>query len=135
MQKFNEDAEKYSDGSIEQLITCYLNSHDPIFRDGGASIKSNYDRYNLLNTKLAVFKKNQWAAYTQVLLTPVKDIRAKVLNEFTYAITLAPASLVFGLVIALLITLSIESIVRFFILLGHKLTARVQFSSARIDRL
>lgn len=106
--EFQDDADKYFNGSIEKLIAHYKEDDDQVFNTGGDSIQSIYDRNLLLKQNLAGFQSGSWAAYTQALFTPVSDVKKEVWQNYSYAILLQPESIAFGLVMGLVFTIAIE---------------------------
>jgi len=110
--EFQDDADKYFNGSIEALVTHYRNSGDAVFNDGGSSIQAIYSRYLLLKQSLSNFKSNAWNAYSQALFSPVSDVREEVKNNYSYAVKLDPEAVLLGLTTGLLLTVIIELTLR-----------------------
>ncbi|MDY0223604.1 MAG: DUF2937 family protein, partial [Desulfobacterium sp.] len=48
LNEFQDDADKYFDGSVEELIAHYKKNDDQVFNEGGRSIQSIYDRNIML---------------------------------------------------------------------------------------
>ncbi len=115
LKEFQDDADKYFDGSIEKLIAHYKKDEDQIFKTGGCSIQSIYDRNVLLSKKSSEFRSGSWAAYTQALFTPVRDVKKDVWKNYSYAVLLSPESIAFGLVTGLISTIAIELFLNLFI--------------------
>ncbi len=113
LNAFQDDADKYFDGSLEKLIDHYIGNEDQVFNDGGRSIQSIYDRYRLLQNSFAQFQSNRWSGYSQALFAPVPDVRSEVWKNYTYAIKLTPGAIAFGLLVGLFFSLGIELVVRF----------------------
>lgn len=112
LDKFQDDADKYFDGSLENLIAHYKNNEDQVFNEGGDSIQSIYDRNLMLRKRFEQFQSSPWAAYTQALVSPVPEVRKEVWENFSYAVQLKPNSIAFGLISGLVITLLIELLLR-----------------------
>ena len=49
LNEFRDEAEKFFDGSIEELIAHYQASDDRVFQEGGQSINAIFQRYQQLN--------------------------------------------------------------------------------------
>lgn len=127
LNEFQDDADKYFDGSIEKLIAHYKGNEDQIFNEGGRSIESIYERNLMLEGKLEQFQSSAWSAYVQALLAPVPDVRKESWENYSYAIRLKPGAIAFGLVTGLIVTLGIELMLRLLLkapkLIGRRLQA------------
>lgn len=115
LAEFKTEADKYFNGSLEELIAHYKGNSDKVFNAGGESIQSIYERNLLLKKKLADFQSSEWAAYTQTLLTPVPEVKTEVLNTYSYSIQLQPGAIAFGLCAGLIFTVAIEILLRLLI--------------------
>jgi len=112
LDEFRDEAERFFDGSIEELIAHYEASDDKIFQQGGQSISAIYQRNQQLNQAYRNFSKNAWSAYQQAFFTPVDDIQREVRASFSYTVKLNPGAILFGLVSGLLLAILGEFIVR-----------------------
>ena len=112
LNEFQDDADKYFDGSLEKLIAYYRENEDEVFNEGGRSIESIYERNVMLKNNFEKFQSSSWSAYTQAIVSPVPDIVEEVWNKYTYAIQLKPTSVAFGLITGLIFTLGIELLLR-----------------------
>jgi hypothetical protein len=110
--EFQNDANKYFDGSLEKLIAHYKENGDRVFSAGGNSIQSIYDRNLMLKKNFQEFQSSSWAAYIQALLSPVRGVKEEVLKNYSYSIQLAPKAITFGLVSGLIIAVAIELLLR-----------------------
>lgn len=128
LREFQEDADKYFEGDIEELIAHYKKDKDPVFTSGGESIDSIYQRNINLKKALANFKQGSFSAYTQVFLSPVKDIRSEVWRAYTYTIKLDPSAIVVGLTSGLILAIVAEFAVRGLIALMVLLNRKLQGS-------
>ncbi|MGM0526042.1 MAG: DUF2937 family protein [Pseudomonadota bacterium] len=112
ISEFRQEAEKYFDGDLEQLIAYYKQSDDRVFAEGGDSIDAIYQRYLLLQKALTEFGSSPFNAYQQTFLAPVSDIRQEVRNNFSYAIQLTPTAIGMGLVIGFILAVIGEIVMR-----------------------
>lgn len=112
LNEFRDEAERFFDGSIEELIAHYQASDDRIFQEGGQSISAIYQRNQRLNQAYRDFSKNAWNAYQQAFFTPVDDIQREVRASFSYTVKLNPGAILFGLVSGLLLAIFGEFTVR-----------------------
>ena len=108
LSEFQDDADRYFEGSLSRLIEHYKANSDEVFVAGGESIESIYNRNLFLEEKLAGFMSGTWMAYTQALFAPVPEVEAEVWKDFTYAVQVDPVSLGFGLAMGLLFTVLSE---------------------------
>lgn len=112
LNEFQDDADKYFDGSLDKLIAHYKENDDEVFNEGGRSIQTIYDRNLILRSNVEQFHSNPWSAYTQALLSPVANVQQDVWHNYSYAIQLKPSVVAFGLITALIFTLGIELLLR-----------------------
>ena len=128
LNEFQDDADKYFDGSLEKLITHYKDNDDQVFTEGSHSIKSIYDRNLMLRGHFEQFQSSSWSAYTQTLFSPVPDVRREVWGNYSYAIQLKPIAIAFGLITGLILTLGIELLFRLLCKSSKLLNKRFQAS-------
>lgn len=126
LNEFQDNADKYFDGSLEKLIAHYKDNEDQVIIEGGRSIQSIYERHLVLKGKFEKFQSNSWSAYTQALFTPVPDIGKEVWENFSYAIKLRPEAIVFGLVMGLIFTAVIEIVLKFLLIAPKLLHKSIQ---------
>ena len=112
LNEFQDDADKYFDGSIEKLIAHYKDNDDQVFAEGSHSIQSIHERNVMLRSHVEQFQSSSWSAYTQTLFSPVPDVRKEVWGNYSYAIQLKPMAIAFGLITGLILTLGIELLFR-----------------------
>lgn len=114
---FQEDADRYFDGDLQQLIDYYKADGDGVFFDGGQSIEAIHQRHSTLSNALEAFRSDTWSAYTQAFISPVPDIQQEVRANYSYSVKLDAAAISLGIVSGLLLSLSGETLVRFLRLL------------------
>lgn len=112
LDEFRDEAEKFFDGDIEQLIAHYEASDDVVFQEGGQSISAIYQRHQLLLRALNEFNENAWSAYIQAFVSPVADIQQEVRSDFSYTVKLSPGAILFGLVCGLVLAIIGELFIR-----------------------
>lgn len=123
---FQDDADKYFNGSLENLIAHYKENDDKVFNEGGDSIQSIYDRNMMLKKKFLNFQGSAWSSYFQAIVNPVSEVKNEVWRNYSYAIKLDPKSIVFGLVVGLLLAVLIELLLRSIFLISNTLNKRLQ---------
>lgn len=112
LTEFQGDADKHFGGSFDKLIAYYRENEDEVFKAGGRSVESIYNRNLMLRTHFEKFQSNSWAAYTQTLFFPVPDVGQEVRKNYSYAIQLNPRAVAFGLLSGLILTLVVELLLR-----------------------
>lgn len=112
LDEFQQEADRFFDGDIEQLIRYYQQSDDKVFVEGGKSIAAIYQRNQQLGKALQDFHQSRFNAFRQVFLQPIDDIRAQVQQQYTYAIQLTPTAIVSGLSLGLLVAIASETLLR-----------------------
>jgi len=116
LNEFNQDAQRYFDGSFDQLIAHYQSNLDPVIKDGGDSIAAIYNRNLELRQAWASFTTSTYSAYAHVILKPLPEIKNEVWHNYTFGITLKPSAIISGLTcgfsLALLIELSSLLVIR-----------------------
>lgn len=109
---FEDEARKYFEGSLAELIAHYRRSDDAVFVEGGDSIGELVDRHQLLALHLARYRNGPWQAYLETFVTAVPDVRADVGRRFSYAIKLEPTAIAFGLFCGFILSLTGEGLLR-----------------------
>lgn len=112
IQQFQQEADKYFNGDIQQLIAYYKASDDKVFVEGGESIDTIYQRYQRLRHKYQQFQQDSWSAYQQTFLSPVNSVRAEVRANYDYAIRLTPDAIAVALVIGFILAAISEIVLR-----------------------
>lgn len=82
LNEFRDEAEKFFDGSIEELIAHYQASDDRVFQEGGQSINAIYQRNQLLEQAYRSFSQNAWSAYQQAFLPQLRTFSARFAAAF-----------------------------------------------------
>lgn len=108
LNEFQEDAERYFNGSLDKLIAHYQNNKDPVIKDGGDSIAAIYNRNQTLTQAWKSFTASTYSAYTHVILKPLLDIKYEVWSNYTYNIILNPSAIISGLTCGFILSLLIE---------------------------
>jgi len=108
LTEFQQDAERYFEGSLDKLIAHYQNNADPVIKAGGDSIATIYNRNLRLAQAWVAFTTDTYSAYTHVILKPVVDIKNEVWHNYTYSIVLKPSAIISGLTCGFALSLLIE---------------------------
>ncbi|PMG49594.1 hypothetical protein BCU91_02685 [Shewanella sp. 10N.286.52.B9] len=108
LAEFEQDADRFFAGDIQQLIAHYQHNPDQVFSAGGDSIQAIYQRYQLLNGALMQFNQTAFSGFEQVAFTPMEDIRQEVWHNFSHTIMLDTRAITIGLVLGFLLSLICE---------------------------
>jgi len=126
LDEFQQDAERYFDGSLDQLIAHYKNSPDPVIRDGGLSLSAIYSRNLILTRAWMAFNTSTYSAYTHVIFAPLNTIKNKVWSNYTYSILLDQSAIISGLSCGLALSLLLDLSALLIGLMAQQLWRRVQ---------
>jgi len=108
LKEFQQDAQRYFDGSLDKLIAHYQHNPDPVIQDGGTSIEAIYSRNQSLTQAWSTFSSGTYNAYTHVILEPLDDIKNEVWSRYTYSIVLNRSAIISGLGCGFILSLVIE---------------------------
>lgn len=114
VREFQDDADRFFDGSLEALIAHYRSSGDTVFNAGGESILELVERRNLLSNALREFQSSSLNAYLHTLLDPVADVRDEVIQNYGYTVNLRPLAIGIGLAAGLLLMLTVDLLLSLF---------------------
>ena len=116
LDEFQQEADRYFNGDIEQLIAYYRESDDQVFSEGGDSIDAIYQRNQQLQQALSNYQQSLRSAYWQTFVGPQTDIRSEVVTSYTYAIQLTPHAMAVGLILGFLVAVIMELLLRLLLL-------------------
>jgi hypothetical protein len=133
LREFQQDADKFFGGDIQQLVAHYQQQKDPVFNAGAKSIQAIYSRMSLLSTALNQFNQSFYNAYSQVFISPIDDIRSHVWQHYTYNIMLNGSAITVGLLMGLLFAMCIETLLHLLILLLKTSTKKLRVTRKAID--
>lgn len=102
---FQDDADKYFDGDIRQLIEHYVKAADPVIMSGGKNIDALFSRQEELQQAFNDFQSSFYSPYLQVAVKPVKDIRQQVWERYTHTIVLTQEAVIVGVLSGVLMLL------------------------------
>jgi hypothetical protein len=121
LEEFQDDADKFTNGSIERLIQRYRENSDRIVVEGAESIQAIYRRSQMLEGRFREFQSSRIAAYIQALFRPVHEVRGEVLRSYSFVVPLDSTAVAFGLIFAFVLTFFFEMILRIAVsLLWHR---------------
>ena len=110
LKGFEDTARRFFNGDLQALVRHYRSSDDPVFNSDANSIDSLLIRNRLLEREWQILQ-GPWLERTwHVLVQADSQLREETLKGYNYQILLAPEALAWGLSFALLLALSIESL-------------------------
>jgi len=110
LAEFQDDAELFFDGDLEQLVAYYESRDDEVIVAGGQSIRALVDRNLALKNALTQFNASLGGAYYQVFLSPLVEINEQLQASYQYSVTLNAASIGSGIGLGLLCLILLELI-------------------------
>lgn len=124
---FQQTADRYFSGSVEKLIAHYKVSDDPVFRDDADSIQSIYLRVQLLSNELTQLQRHSFIAAYHSLFNHQKALMEETLAQYSYVILLSPGALLWGICLALVFAMMIETMLRLIIrMIGKSISPSVR---------
>lgn len=103
MAAFQDDAERFFKGDILQLIAHYDKTDDPVFVEGGGSIRALVLRNQQLLEAHSAYQSSLLSRYAHVFLSPLTEIQTEVWGSFTHSIVLNKEAIIFGVFFGLMV--------------------------------
>ncbi len=107
-QPIQEVANKYTNGSIEQLIEMHRKSDKKAFQDEGTAIENIYQRKLRFEAEAAALKTSLAQKILHVLFHYDRDILDETLSQYSYTVPLNQDALIVGAVGAVVMVLALE---------------------------
>ena len=108
LAEFQNDADKYFSGDMDQLVAHYRASADQVFNAGGESIDAIRQRHAQLQSALSRFTQHAYSPYYQTLIEPVPEIQKEVWEQFSHTVVLDQTAIAIGVICGVLLTLVIS---------------------------
>ncbi|GLT13541.1 DUF2937 family protein [Vibrio algivorus] len=112
LSQFQDDADQYFNGSLEQLLKHYARNQDPVIVAGGKSIKTLVARNQMLTQAQSNFHQSRYSPYLQVFVSPISEIRQDVWNHYEYKVILNAEAISIGAIFGLMV-LALSELVLF----------------------
>lgn len=112
---FQQTAERYFAGDIKKLVAHYLASDDVVFKQDANNIQFIVQRVALLKEELKLLQQGALISTFHVVFTHDDAIMRETLAQYTYVLILQPTAILWGIAIALLLSILIELIFTAFI--------------------
>ena len=110
---FKQTADRYFNGSVEDLVKHYENSDDPVFNNDARNIRFISERVaRLQGEALALAQPALWRVL-HVITTPDKQIIQQTMQQYSYMILIDPQALIWGVICGFLIAILLEGILHF----------------------
>lgn len=110
LKGFEDTARRFFNGDLQALVRHYRSSDDPVFNSDANSIESLLIRNRLFEREWQILQ-GPWLERTwHVLVRADSQLREETLKGYSYQILLAPEALAWGLGCALLLALTVESL-------------------------
>lgn len=122
--EFQNDADNYFNGDLQQLVRHYKSKSDPIIVDGGSSIAALVERNLLLDDALNKLQRSSLSRYQYSLIQPLAEIQAETLDAYDYSIKLNLQGISWALACGFVISLLIECLLLLFAVLSKRLFRR-----------
>ncbi len=107
-QPIQEVANRYTNGSIEQLIEMHRKSDKKAFQDEGTAIENIYQRKLRFQAEADALKTSLPYKILHVVFHHDRDILDETLAQYTYTVPLNEDALVVGGAVTVLILLALE---------------------------
>lgn len=101
VREFQDDADRYFGGDLDQLIAHYDATPDPVMVAGGQSIQAIAARNRLLTRALDSYRRSPVHAYFATLVSPVPEVREQLWRDYQYNVTLDITAIAVGVGFAL----------------------------------
>lgn len=115
LSQFQQDADQYFNGNIDQLLKHYARNQDPVIVSGGQSIKALVARNQMLTQAQSDFHQSLYSPYLQVFISPISEIRQDVWNHYEYKVILNAEAISIGAIFGLMV-LALSEFVLFILL-------------------
>jgi hypothetical protein len=110
LSTFKNDAERYFNGDIQQLINHYQKKSDPIIVDGGNNIASIFERNIRLKDAHQYFENSLFGRYAHTLYQPIEAIKAETWASYDYAIKLNSVGIIWALSVGFILSMLMDTI-------------------------
>lgn len=103
LSQFQQDADQYFNGNLQQLLEHYDRNQDPVIVAGGQSIKALVLRNQMLTQAQSNFHQSLYSPYLQVFVSPIAEIRQDVWNHYEYKVILNAEAISIGVIFGLMV--------------------------------
>ncbi|MGO4893275.1 DUF2937 family protein [Flavobacterium sp. W21_SRS_FM6] len=107
---FQQTADRFFAGDIQKLLNHYKASDDAVFKQDAGNIEYIVTRVALLKDEMMMLQQGQIQRTFHVVFAHDQTIMQQTMAQYTYVLILQPSALLWGLAIALLLSLLIEAL-------------------------
>jgi hypothetical protein len=107
---FQRTADQYFGGSVDALITHHSSSSDAVFRDEAKTIAAMYARLRTFSAELEAMRGSPLARLLHVATNANREILQETADAYSYTVPLDAPAILYGVCMALLLSLLIETI-------------------------
>jgi hypothetical protein len=113
---FQQTADRYFNGSVQDLVKHYESSDDPVFNDDARNIRFISERVATLQAEAHTLEQAAVWRVLHVVTSPDKQIIQQTMQQYSYMILIDPQALIWGVICGFLIAILLEGILH---LLGY----------------
>ena len=105
---FQQTADRYFDGSVQNLVKHYENSDDPVFNNDARNIRFISERVATLQAEAETLQQHALWRVLHVVTSPDKQIIQQTMQQYSYMILIDPQALIWGVICGFLIATLLE---------------------------
>jgi hypothetical protein len=113
---FQQTADHYFNGSVQDLVSHYESSDDLVFNKDAQNIRFISERVAALQDEAQTLQQSAMWRVLHVVTTPDKQIIQQTMQQYSYMILIDPQALIWGVICGFLIATLLEGILH---LLGY----------------
>ena len=110
---FQQTADSFFNGSVQDLVKHYERSDDPVFNKDARNIRFISERVATLQAESQTLKKPALWRVLHVITTPDQQIIHQTMQQYSYMILIDPQALIWGVICGFLIAILLEGILHF----------------------
>jgi len=111
---FQQTADRYFNGSVQNLVKHYEGSDDPVFNNDARNIRYILERVAALQAEAQTLQQAALWRVLHVITAPDKQIIQQTMEQYSYMILIDPQALIWGVICGFLIAILLEAILHLF---------------------
>ena len=108
---FQRTADQYFGGSVDALIKHHSSSSDAVFRDEAKTIEAMYARLRIFSAEFEAMRGSPLARLIHVATDANRELLQETENAYSYTVPLDGTAILYGVCIALLLSVLVETII------------------------
>jgi len=108
---FQRTADQYFGGSVDALIKHHSSSSDAVFRDEAKTIEAMYGRLRIFTAEFEAMRGSPLARLLHVATDANRELLQETEDAYSYTVPLDATAILYGVGIALLLSLLVETII------------------------